>query len=103
MKFLPEEYLFCFVFVFVDRGYAHVCLTFCPLLHLCCSLRCGEVFCGKFCQYGHHLSLLATPELNGISYRVSKMSTVLKRSLKCPYGQHGFCCFGISIMCKKVF
>ena len=97
--------MFCFVFVFVDRGYAHVCSTFCPLLHLpvCCSLRCGEVFCGKFCQYGHHLSLLATPELNGISYRVSKMSTVLKRSLKCPYGQQGFCCFGISIMCKKVF
>ena len=27
----------------------------------------------------------------------------IAKILKCLYGQQGFCCFGISIMCKKVF
>ncbi|KAL9963495.1 hypothetical protein ACROYT_G027006 [Oculina patagonica] len=34
--------------------------------------RCGEVFCGKCSQYRRRLSLFATPDPNGISYRVCK-------------------------------
>lgn len=43
------------------------------LFCVCCSRRCGEVFCGKCSQYRRRLSLFATPDPNGISYRVSTM------------------------------
>ena len=35
------------------------------------SQRCGEVFCSKCSQFRRRLSLVATPDPSGISYRVS--------------------------------
>ncbi|XP_001625716.2 vacuolar segregation protein PEP7 isoform X2 [Nematostella vectensis] len=34
--------------------------------------RCGEVFCGKCTQFRRRLSILATPDPDGISYRVCR-------------------------------
>ena len=46
-------------------------------------------------------TLLFSPErVKNNFINLQRLATCL---LKCLYGQQGFCCFGISVMCKKVF
>lgn len=61
------------IYIFFNWDYVCARSTLCATFCVCCSRRCGEVFCGKCSQYRRRLSLFATPDPNGISYRVSTM------------------------------